>query len=403
LVPITDPKTSLWRVHGVRPLVVITVLGFTGFAATLASLPWWAVQGGASQSAAGLVTTVMLAVTVATQFSVPAVVRRVGVGRTLAAGLLLLGAPSPLYVLSHDLLPMVAVSAVRGIGFGVLTVVGSTLTAMLAPPGRHGELVGLYGLAIAVPNLLVVPGGVALAQNVGFWPVAILATLPVLAAPLALAEGNERPTQRSEPSGGRQAYVASLAPSVVLLAVTFAGGGVLTFVPIERPDGFVATATLTLMSASAGLCRWRVGALADRVGTRVLLPVSVLIGVVGLALVAAGLGWSSSALLLVGGAVFGISYGAVQNLTLVIAVARVGRESAATASAVWNAAFDTGTAIGAVVVGALAGLGTGVAGALLVATLVLGLTAPFGRTITGARRGSAAAGEPDVSLRGGAA
>jgi MFS family permease len=157
------------------------------------------------------------------------------------------------------------------------------------------------------------------------------------------------------------------------------------------------------MSASAGLCRWRVGALADRVGTRVLLPVSVLIGVVGLALVAAGLGWSSSALLLVGGAVFGISYGAVQNLTLVIAVARVGRESAATASAVWNAAFDTGTAIGAVVVGALAGLGTGVAGALLVAALVLGLTAPFGRTITGARRGSAAAGEPDVSLRGGAA
>jgi hypothetical protein len=62
---------------------------------------------------------------------------------------------------------------------------------MLAPPSRHGETVGLFGLAIAVPNLLVVPGAVALAQNIGFWPVAVLATCPVVAAPLALAIGGD--------------------------------------------------------------------------------------------------------------------------------------------------------------------------------------------------------------------
>ena len=163
-----DRGSSLWRLPGIRALVLLTVLGFTGFAATLASLPWWAVRGGASPSTAGLVTTVMLGVTVLVQFLVPAVERRLGTGRTLAIGVLALGAPSPLYLLSTDLAPMLAVSAVRGIGFGVLTVIGSALTAVLVPPDRHGEAVGLYGLAIAAPNLLVVPGAVALAQNVAF-------------------------------------------------------------------------------------------------------------------------------------------------------------------------------------------------------------------------------------------
>ena len=92
-------ESSLWRLPAIRELVLLTLLGFTGFSATLASLPWWAFRAGASPSAAGLVTTVMLGVTVVVQFLVPAVERRLGTGRTLAIGLLALGAPSAMYLL----------------------------------------------------------------------------------------------------------------------------------------------------------------------------------------------------------------------------------------------------------------------------------------------------------------
>ena len=95
--------SALWRLPAIRKLVVLALLGFTGFAGALASLPWWAVRGGASPSAAGLVTTVMLGVTVLAQFLVPTVERRLGVARTLAIGLVALGAPSPLYLVSDDL------------------------------------------------------------------------------------------------------------------------------------------------------------------------------------------------------------------------------------------------------------------------------------------------------------
>ena len=80
------------------------------------------------------------------------------------------------------------------------------------------------------------------------------------------------------------------------------------------------------------------------------------LGAVGLCLVG---GRSYDALLVVAAGLFGLGYGAVQNLTLVIAFARAGAAGAPTASALWNAAFDTGTAIGAVAVGAIADTGLG--------------------------------------------
>ena len=107
----------------------------------------------------------MLVTTVLTQALVPAVIARIGSGPALASGLLLLGAPAPLYALSSHLSLLLAVSAVRGTGFALLTVIGATLTSAVAPPQRHGEAVGLYGLAIAVPNLVGIP---AIAVPSGF-------------------------------------------------------------------------------------------------------------------------------------------------------------------------------------------------------------------------------------------
>jgi predicted MFS family arabinose efflux permease len=321
---------------------------------------------------------VMLGVTVVVQFLVPATDRRIGTGRTLAIGLVALGAPSPLYLLSSDLAPMLVVSAVRGVGFAVLTVLGAALTATLAPPARHGEAVGLYGLAVAAPNLVVVPGAVALAQNVGFWPVAVLATVPVLAVPLALTIGGDRrPRAVPAEAGSRSAARAALRPSLVLLTITLAGGGVTTYLPIERSDGYLATLALLLFGLTAAYGRWRVGRFADRTDTRLILPGMLILGVAGLAALAAGLLADADVLLLAGAAAFGAAYGAVQNLTLVVAFARARGAGTSTVSAVWNASFDMGTGTGAVVVGVLAATGLGVPAALGVCAALIALCLPF--------------------------
>src|SRR4029450_12616604 len=98
----------------------------------------------------------------------------------LVAGLLAMGLPAPFYVLGDSVEWISALSALRGGGFAVLTVLGATLAAQVAPPERRGESIGLYGLAIAVPNLIAVPAGVALVLDGHIGWVSWLAASPVL-------------------------------------------------------------------------------------------------------------------------------------------------------------------------------------------------------------------------------
>lgn len=352
-------RTSLWRLPALRAVVGATSLGFVSYCLTLASLPAYAVAGGAGVTTAGVVTTVFLLTTIAVQMAVPALTARFGVGAVLAAGLLALGAPAPLYALDDGLGWLSAISAVRGSGFAVLTVLGSTLTAQVSPPERRGEAFGLYGLAIAVPNLIAVPAGAALVLAGHGAVVAWLAAAPVLALPLVRrllrATPPATPAEPGRSAGG--AVRAAAVPSLVLFATTVAGGGVVTFLPIERPDGAVATVALLAMGMTAAVSRWCAGLLADRVGLRLLLPLAVLLTAAGLGGLAVGLTLRGIAVV-AGAAVFGAGFGAAQNLTLLAAFARAGERDATTASAFWNAAFDAGTGVGAFALGPLiAGVG----------------------------------------------
>jgi predicted MFS family arabinose efflux permease len=351
-----EARASLWRSRGMRALVGVTTLGFASYCLTLASLPVYAVGGGADESTAGVVTAVFLLSTIALQLTVPPLTTRFGLGPVLVAGLVAMGAPSPLYVLDDGVAWICMLSAVRGAGFAVLTVLGATLAAQVAPPDRRGESIGIYGLAIAVPNLIAVPAGVALVLDGHLGWLAWLSASPLLGVLLVPRLVRSLGPQEGTGATGtwRAAVRAAAAPSVVLFVVTLAGGGLVTFLPIERPDGALATTALLLFGVTGALFRWRAGLLADRLGSsRGLLLATLAAGAVGMLLVAAGLvggaGW-----ILLGAAVFGAGYGGAQNLTLLAAFSRAGAGGATSASATWNLSFDAGTAVGALLLGLVA-------------------------------------------------
>ena len=383
-----EARTSLWRLPAMRSLVAATVLGLGSYGFTLASLPVYAVAGGAAPTTAGVVTAVFLLVTIAVQGGVPAMTARFGLGPVLTAGLVALGAPAPLYAAGDGLLWLSAISAVRGVGFAIITVLGAVLAAEVAPVSRRGEAVGIWGLAAALPNLVAVPAGAALVLAGHAGVMAWLAACPLLALPLlpALVRAvPPRPAGTPRAGASRRAVLAALAPSAVLLVVTLAGGGLVTYLPIERPEGALATAALLLFGVTQALGRWRAGVLADRLGTRLLLPLALLGCAVGLAAVAAGLAGAAVAVL-AGAALFGVGFGAAQNLTLITAFTRAGTGGTTAASAMWNASFDAGTAIGALSLGFLAA-GIGLPWSYAVVAGALLLLLPVARAATRPVRG----------------
>ena len=346
------------RIRGMPALLALALLGFTSFFLTLSSLPLWAVDQGVPEALAGLVTTVMLIATVGCQVAVPAAVHRIGQPATLAVGLLALGAPTPLLLVSGQLWWLLTVSAVRGLGFAVLTVLTPLVATQIAPPNSQGRAIGLYGLAVAVPNVVAVPLAVALTDAGHFPVVAVLGAVPVLAIPL-VTRFPKPPPRAARRAGRARLPVLSLAGILaLLLALTLSGGGIFAILPVQLGEsGAVVTWALLLLGVTAALARWRAGSLADRAGPARLLPVCAVIGVLGLVLLgwgAAGTGGASGMMVVLGAAVFGIAYGAVQNLTLLLSFDLAGSGRRAGASAAWNATYDAGTAIGALLIGAVA-------------------------------------------------
>ncbi|WP_312858524.1 MFS transporter, partial [Pseudonocardia pini] len=188
-----------------RLMLAVTVLGFGGHALLLPVLPLWVSRAGTGEFGAGATTGVFMAATVATQLAVPFLIRRFGYRAVFGCGLVLLGAPTPLLLLTTALGPVLAVSAVRGIGFGLLTVAGSALVAELVTPAEHGRASSRYGYAIGVPQLALLPLGVATVDLVGFAGVFLAATLaPLLGALLVpflrTAPASPPPPTRESPT-----------------------------------------------------------------------------------------------------------------------------------------------------------------------------------------------------------
>lgn len=368
---------SVLREPGMPLLVLMTGLGFSGYAALLPVAPLWAVHGGAGAQGAGAVNGVLMLFTVLTQLVVPRALRLLGWTPVLGAGMLLLGAPAALFALSDSLSLILLVSAVRGMGFGVLTVTGSALVAELVEPARRGQAIGVYGLAIAAPQILFVSGGPWAVEHLGYGVIFAIGLLPVVGAVPAMMLGRrvDHVPDPTEPPP----YLSLLRPMALLLAVTLAGGALITFMAPMSDSALLSTLALLCMTAVAAVARWKAGGLADRHGARAFIWPLVLLTVVGMSVVAwavrdpqATTAWA----LLLGATIVGVSYGGLQNLTLVVAFESVSRPHYGAASAVWNVGFDAGTGAGAVMIGLIAG-GSSYSTAMLVGGAVSLLTVPL--------------------------
>jgi predicted MFS family arabinose efflux permease len=186
---------------------------------------------------------------------------------------------------------------------------------------------------------------------------------------------------RDEEMGRRTAYLRLLRPTVLLLGVTLAGGALASFAPQLVDSGLASAAALFAMGATAAVARWGMGGLSDRHGTQPFLWPLVLLTVLSMTLTAWTVRVPDPAApvlvaFVVAAGLVGVSYGGLQNLTLVVAFDVVPRVHHKLASAVWNVGFDLGTGIGSVLVGLVAA-GYGFTEALAVAAVLAAATLPL--------------------------
>jgi predicted MFS family arabinose efflux permease len=334
-----------------RPVILLILIAFAslfGFQLLLSVVPLYADEAGGGSSGAGLATAAFMLSTVLTQIQMPRILDRYGYRRTLAVGLLFLGVPALFYAYAKMLVPILAVTLLRGVGFGIVTVVFAALVVELAPPGRRGEALGLLGVAITLPNIFCNALGLWLVGQFGYGVVFLLGGVaPLLGLGMVAGIRSAATSGKEEEGAG---FFAGLGRTPLLrifllfAATTMAGGVVLTFLPLAVPGSgaFSAASALLVVGITSTASRWWAGRFGDRRDPRLLLAPGLLACATGMVCLPLG-----GVVLLVGAVLFGTGFGLLQNATLILMMGRVSKSEYGLGSTLWNAAFDTGTGIGA--------------------------------------------------------
>ncbi|WP_137725938.1 MFS transporter [Prescottella subtropica] len=348
---------ELLRTRGILIAFLMGTTTFGGWSLLLPVVPLAIADGGGGAAAAGGSTAIFMATTVATQLRVPALLRRHGYRTVLGVGCVLLGPPSLAFVWSVDIVPALAVSALRGVGFGLVTVAGIGLLAELAPRNLLGRVTGANGVAIASAQMIVLPLGLALYKTGQSSLVFVLGALIPTLSLLSISRLPAVP-KPGLPAGRKGLPLGVLlVPCVAMLAVSAAYGGMSSLLSIAVADRAAVVGAALAASAGAMLVgRYGAGVIADRFGVgRTLVP-ALLLGAAGTAALAGAVAGVGGDIGLIGGATaFGAAFGAVQNEALLALLASAGPERVGAASAAWNIAYDGGTGIGSIALGVVAG------------------------------------------------
>lgn len=392
---------SMWKAPGFIPTLVAVFAAFGSWSLLLPVIPLAALDAGHSTTLAGASTGIFMAATVATQVFTPGALRRVGYNPVMVVSALMLGIPALGHLLGLEVWNLLLFSALRGIGFGALTVAESALIAELVPARFLGKASGMLGVFIGVAQMICLPLGLFLANRVGFDAVYILAAVVALVAglmclriPRIKAQARIEPTDH-ERAVSAPAWKLVLVPALAVTSLSMSFGAVSSFLPaaVQELDpvtgSVIAGFMLSITGGSAMVLRYGSGIIADRNGRpgATMIPGQVM-GFAGVALMALVLanGWPVWWLILAG-ILFGGGFGIVQNEALLSMFFRLPRSRVSEASAVWNISYDAGTGLGSFLLGAVAAQvaysGAYAVGAAIVA---LGILATVADRVVGAYR-----------------
>ena len=393
-------ETNIWKVPGYTPTMVAIAAAFGAWSILLPVVPLAVIDSGGSATLAGGSTGIFMAFTVATQIVSPWLLRRWGYRRVMALSAFTLGVPAFGHLLGTDAWIVLLFSALRGVGFGALTVSESALIAELSPVRLLGKATGMIGVFTGLGQMIFLPLGLFMADSLGYASTYITAGLigflgfaMCLRSPkikVTLAEDNDEEVNIIRVP----TWKLVLVPALALTTFSMSYGAISSFLSPAMQEldaargASLAGIMLSIVGGAAMIFRYFAGVVADRTGTPGSLYIpSQIMAIIGVGTISLTLFMESSIWWLVLGAVlFGGAFGIAQNEALLSMFDRLPRERVSEASAIWNIFYDSGTGLGSTLLGAMvAGYGYDGAFGAGVAILIAGLlltTADFilGRT-----------------------
>lgn len=385
-----DKLETLWEAPGLRATLISVFCAFGGWSLLLPVIPLAVIQNGGSNSLAGLSTGIFMAATVCTQAFTPWAIRRLGFPPIMMFAALMLGLPALVYIADMSTVPLLAVAILRGIGFGAVTVAEAALIAELVPPRLVGNSSAALGVSVGVSQLISFPLGLWVYSTFGGTAVFTLAALYAVVGaicglwipakrragrtvssdspslPSTDATPSASPAAAAEDTQTAATWKLAAVPGLAIGGIATGFAAFSTFLAPAAEDidlavaGLISAAGLSVLGGFQMLGRVIAGRHASNTGEAgSMAALGLACGIAGV-LIAGGMiiaepqGVVLCIVAFLSTCVFGFGFGIVQNEALLMLFERLPRSKSTQASALWNMTFDTGTGLGAVVLGVVA-------------------------------------------------
>jgi MFS family permease len=240
---------------------------------------------GTSATLIGLNAAMPVLAVIAAARMLPEVARRWRMDVALIAGLIVISAGTLLLPVFTSYGAWLVLRFLIGIGGSLHWIASETWINMLAPPGRRGLYVGLYG-ALYMSGFATGPLLLSAVPIEGWLPFLFVAGAVLIAAgPLTLARGRLPPI---DPPEGTTSWSAFLIAPTAILATIASGlgdGALWALIPIyglaKGCSEQAALLMLTALNIGTFLLQVPLGLLADRFGTRTMMTLIAIGGVAG--------------------------------------------------------------------------------------------------------------------------
>jgi MFS family permease len=291
---------------------------------------------------------------------------------TVLLGSILVALGGFMYLLPFGVAGLIAARLVLGAGEGTVFTASSAWVVDLAPPGRRGRVIGLYGLSVWA-GLSVGPLiGEVILNDCGYtWVWLFAGAVPLLGALIAVSlpdpfHAKAHPEEGPHPLIEREA----IKPGIALALSSLGYATIAAFVVLHldaRGIGHGATvfgafATMVVLTRLVG------GDLPDRVGPARVATIAAVVEAIGLTMIAFA---ESLPLAFAGALAMGAAFSLLYPSLSLIVVGRVSDTRRGAALGTFTAFFDAGIGLGAPLAGAAAALSSYEGAFLMSATIAL--------------------------------
>lgn len=331
------------------------------------------IEFAASDLQVSLVTSVFAGSAILTRFLAAVLLRRVSPNALLLIGLIIAATATVLNSVAGSLGALLLVRAVYGIGFGIGSTLLPTFVSRIIPLLRMGEGIGYFGLSSSLAMSIGPMIGLNVMRELGFGPLTLIGTTAVLLMfplllltralptirPAKLIETQRPSTHRPQGEGAahakqRPAFNRRLVfPAVLnmILAITYSG--LLSFIALFGEFVHLEQVGLFFLfnAVTVVLIRPVSGRIFDAKGHAAVLIPAALIVIASMLILSFT---TTLPLLILSALLYGLGFGAIQP-TLQAWMLRTSKpEQYGAANSMFYNSMDFGVAVGAVLLGAIA-------------------------------------------------